>query len=248
MCYNVQYLTKKAEEYAARLGRGIDEILPATQSKEPVYQVSGFVFPSLPILLPHMPIGWASWGLVPSWTRDLAQAMDMRGKTLNARLETIDQLPSFKNEVANGRCLVLLDGFFEHHHLAGKTYPYFIQASNQAPILVAGIYTLRQGLPGMDSPDTAIKTVSIVTTRANNLMKEIHNNPKLPHGPRMPLILDHFSESWWLNGQLEDLRRHSLEDGFLKAHTVLPLSGTHSPGNTPRASIPFLYPVIGLPQ
>jgi putative SOS response-associated peptidase YedK len=49
------------------------------------------------------------WGLVPSWAQDPAIINSM----INARCETLDQKPSFKQLLGSRRCLVPADGFFE---------------------------------------------------------------------------------------------------------------------------------------
>lgn len=47
------------------------------------------------------------WGLVPSWAKDI----EIGSRLINARSETIDLKPSFKNSFARRRCLILADGF-----------------------------------------------------------------------------------------------------------------------------------------
>lgn len=49
------------------------------------------------------------WGLVPSWAQDPS----IGNQIINARCETLDQKPSFKQLLAGRRCLVPADGFFE---------------------------------------------------------------------------------------------------------------------------------------
>ena len=41
---------------------------------------------------------------------------------------------------------------------------------------------------------------SIITTKANQLMQKIHNNPKLPEG-RMPVIINNEEEDQWLKAE-----------------------------------------------
>jgi len=48
-------------------------------------------------------------GLVPSWAQDPS----IGNRMINARCETLDQKPSFKQLLSSGRCLVPADGFFE---------------------------------------------------------------------------------------------------------------------------------------
>ena len=74
-----------------------------------------------------------------------------------------------------------MDGFYEHHHHKGKTYPYYIYRRDGNPMVLAGLYS------DWADPETGelLTTFSIVTTAGNPMMARIHNNPKLA-GPRMP--------------------------------------------------------------
>ena len=65
---------------------------------------NGFTFPKTPVITNHAPnmIQCYYWGLIPSWAKDTS----FRTNTLNAKIETITELPSYKNNVKN-RCLIL---------------------------------------------------------------------------------------------------------------------------------------------
>jgi putative SOS response-associated peptidase YedK len=49
------------------------------------------------------------WGLIPSWTKDLSKAP----RPINARAETVGELPSFRGPFRQKRCLVPASSFFE---------------------------------------------------------------------------------------------------------------------------------------
>src|SRR5690625_7876233 len=53
--------------------------------------------------------GYLKWGLVPSWAKDPRIGYKM----INARSETADQKPSFKDLMARKRCLIVADSFYE---------------------------------------------------------------------------------------------------------------------------------------
>lgn len=128
------------------------------------------------------------WGLVPSWSKDL----DLREYTLNARIETIQEKPSFKN-VTQNRCLVIATSFYEWHwnDEKGKSKDkYQIFSSEDEIFAMAGIYT------SWNNPDSGelYNSFSIVTTQANKEMEYIHNHKK-----RMPIILKKGDERSWLD-------------------------------------------------
>ena len=51
----------------------------------------------------------ATWGLVNSWAKDARRA----SMCINAKAETVDKLPSFREAFEMRRCVVPADGFFE---------------------------------------------------------------------------------------------------------------------------------------
>ncbi len=54
-----------------------------------------------------------------------------------ARGETIFEKPSFRESARYKRCLIYVDGFYEHHHFKGKTYPFLIKKKNNEPVILA---------------------------------------------------------------------------------------------------------------
>ena len=112
--------------------------------------------------------------------------------TLNARIETIEDKPSFKNSI-NKRCLVIADGFYEWqwHDTKGKNKTkYEIGIKDHELFAFAGLYSQWINQHTGEIRDT----YTIVTTEANPLMAEIHNIKK-----RMPIILKPEDETKWLN-------------------------------------------------
>ena len=130
-----------------------------------------------------------NWGLIPHWAKDIT----IRKNTLNARMETINQKPSFR-DAAKNRCLVLVDGFYEWQWLddkGKKKQKYLITLPDDEAFAFGGIYN-----DWVDkSTGEVINTYTILTTDANDFMSIIHNSQK-----RMPLILNKDTEKDWLNG------------------------------------------------
>ena len=153
---------------------------------------NGFTYPKTPIISNINPteIDNYNWGLIPSWAKDKS----IQQFTLNAKIETLNEKPSFKNNIKN-RCLVIVDGYFEWQWLDPKgknKQKYLITLTSEEPFAFAGIWSEWIDI----NTGELIKTYSIITTEANDLMAEIHNNKK-----RMPIILNNDNELLWLNGE-----------------------------------------------
>lgn len=177
-----------------KLALAVENRFQATIEKMDLFQIqdesNGFTFPKNPIITDEKPtlIQHYNWGLIPSWSKD----EDIKRLTLNARIETIAEKPSFKNSIYK-RCLVIANGFYEWQWQDSKgknKIKYEIGIGNDDLFAFAGIYS-----QWINQLTGEIKdTYSIVTTQANTLMAEIHNTKQ-----RMPVILKPEDESKWLH-------------------------------------------------
>ena len=116
------------------------------------------------------------WGLIPSWSKDVS----IGNKLINARSETLNEKPSFRESFKKRRCLIPADGFIEWK----EKKPYFIRMRNQALFAFAGLWST------WDSGDETLNTFTIITTKANKILSPIHS--------RMPVLLhpDNY-ETWF---------------------------------------------------
>jgi putative SOS response-associated peptidase YedK len=170
--------------------------------------------------------------------KDESQAKEIWNKTLNARGETIFEKPSFRDSAKKSRCVIPLDGFYEHHHKGGKTFPYYIQRKDKESLLVGGLTSEWVN----EVTGEIIKSMTILTTPGNELMKEIHNNPKLKEA-RMPFLLEDKDARLWLEGEENEVKgliKPNL-DQKLEAHTVRRLRGSNYVGNCQEAQEEFDY-------
>lgn len=135
----------------------------------------------------------ARWGLLPDWAKDKS----LQNNTLNAKLETIGDKPSFKNYQTQ-RCLIPADGFYEWQWLdpAGKKkQKYLVHLPGDPLFSFAGLWNQWRDI----RTGEVFHTYTILTTEANALMSVIHNSKK-----RMPVILNPDAEKAWLNhGELQ---------------------------------------------
>ena len=249
MCYDIKATYETQLKRARRKGdlaavaEILEKLIPFTDL--PLYHASGFSHPEMLIYTADSPEypSVATWGLVPHWVKDEAQLKKFWNNTLNARGETIFEKPAFRESANNKRCIIYIDGFYEHHHFNKKIYPYFIHRKDEKPIALAGLWS------EWINPETngRMNTFSIVTTVGNSMMSKIHNNPKIK-GPRMPLILPDELEDEWLKPIKDDLDQQKIQnliqsypDGELKAHTVGKLRGKDYVGNVENISDKVVY-------
>jgi putative SOS response-associated peptidase YedK len=146
---------------------------------------------SVPVVIRHNGINHLvcfRWGLIPSWSKDPSIA----NKLINARAETVEKKPSFKDAFKKRRCLVVADGFYEWKSEGNKKMPLYYYLKSGRPFGFAGLYET------WISPDKKeINTCVIITTNANELIVPVHD--------RMPVILSNDQERVWLNSDAVDV-------------------------------------------
>ncbi len=156
-----------------------------------------------------------TWGLVPSWSKDVKLGLRMT----NARSESLLDTSSFARAAAARRCLVPADGWYEWQvsptAVDGKgkprKQPFFIHRSDGAPLAMAGLYEFwRDTSLAEDDPDAWLTTYTIITTAAEPGLDRIHD--------RQPLVLERADWSDWLDPTQTDR-------SAIKAHLELSQPG-----------------------
>ena len=230
MCYNSSQLANKLFKDAKRQGAS-EEVLAELWEKVQEAQrleahlKAGFDHPILHVLElenDQIDIKFHYWGLIPKWIKSEQEAKEIQHRTLNARGETMFEKPAFTESALTRRCLIPMDGYFEHHHKNKQTFPYYIYPAGEDRLLIGGIVS------EWTNPLTGeIKsTVAAVTSKANPMLAEIHNNPKMGE-PRMLLILNDADTSTWLKGSEEEVKAliKPNTDIKLESYTVGRLTG-----------------------
>jgi putative SOS response-associated peptidase YedK len=133
------------------------------------------------------------WGLVRLWAQDRAIGNQM----INARCETLDQKPSFKQLLGSRRCLIPADGFYEWARAGKGKIPTHVRMKDRRPFTMAGLWDVWRDPDGEE-----LYSFTIVTTEANKLLRPIHD--------RMPLILEPLAAKQWLDPSYLDLRMLSV--------------------------------------
>ncbi len=122
------------------------------------------------------------WGLIPFWAKDPS----IGNRLINARAETLAVKPSFRGAFAKRRCLIAADGFYEWRRAGRRKVPVYLFLRSRKPFGFAGLYEVWKAPDGRE-----IRTCTIVTTGANDLVRPIHD--------RMPVIVPAALEDRWLD-------------------------------------------------
>lgn len=248
MCYNAKYLLERQLKYAERHGfiddaNSIREKIRKIDELNGYPHINAFAFPKLVCIDMDKQLSLKHWGLIPKHMRNWDEAKKRRTMTINARSETMFQKDSFKNPAQTSRCLILVDGFYEYHHLKSKKYPFYISRKNDEVMVFGG---LCDDWVDQETGEV-ISTCSIVTTKPHGFMVSLHNNPK-KNEPRIPVILEEEKMLEWLQLQSDDFIPSIKalcvsNEEHLTYHTVRKLVGKDSYGHTELASEPFEYDV-----
>jgi len=121
------------------------------------------------------------FGLVPSLAKGTKAEVGKKFvHTFNARCVSIFELASFRSPILRQRCLIPVRGW---HKWPDRSTPYFIHRSDDAPLLLAGIWDVWESpYPEDFESGPVITSMSVVTTPPGHYMGKFHD--------RSPLILE----------------------------------------------------------
>ena len=126
------------------------------------------------------------WGLIPHWAKPGPKLPLM----INARVETLNTQPAYRDALRTHRCLIPADGFYEWRSNDGRKTPktpYFLHLESGEPFAMAGLWARWREHEDGDP----ITSCAIVTAPANSALAPIHD--------RMPVILRRGHEDAWLD-------------------------------------------------
>jgi putative SOS response-associated peptidase YedK len=112
------------------------------------------------------------WGLVPFWAKNIKVGF----ANINAKSESIDSKPAFREAFNRRRCLIPFDCFYEWKKLGKDRQPYAVGLADRGLMALAGLWETWRSPAG-----ERLRSFTIVTTAANALLAELHD--------RMPVIL-----------------------------------------------------------
>lgn len=199
---------------------------------EEYFHVSSFTRPMLPVTtnLNLRTIESAQWKLLPFWVKSEEEAKKY-ANTCNAVSEEIFEKGTYKHYIEKYRGLLWVDGFYEPHKnkVTGKSENYYIYLPEKR------IFSIGIVIAPWVNKDTGeiINTFSVLTTKANDLLEEIHNEKK-----RMPLIIPVDDREAWLEAKEKDQIKSFFKpfDGLLEAHKTYRVTADRT-GDTNRPDI-----------
>ena len=147
----------------------------------------------------------ARWGLIPFWMKEKPKVPH-----INARAETVDRLPLFREAFAKRRCLIPATGFYEWQHREDGKQPYRFRRKDLEPFAFAGIWEFAR-LAGEETLSAAM-----IVEEANPLIGGIHD--------RMPVMLMSEDYDRWVSAansadELKSLLR-PYDAGLMEAYAV----------------------------
>lgn len=140
--------------------------LPHSYNVAPTDQVYGLVQHEA-----ERRLGSFRWGLIPHYSKD------RKTIHINARVETIDTKPAFRDSFTRRRCLIPADGFFEWQRSEDGTKQPFYLTSGTEPMALAGLWSRWRD----PITEERVITATIITTDAASNISGIHD--------RMPVAL-----------------------------------------------------------
>ena len=191
-----------------RVRWNLDQDLP---NYTPRFNVAPETSPNIPVIVRHKGSNECRlmhWGLIPHWAADPS----IGNRMINARAETLTELPSFKSLVTRCRCIIPADGFYEWRKEGRRKVPMWVYLKDRKPFAFAGLWDV------WSKPDgKRVESFTIITTEPNELVRPIHN--------RMPVILQPEDEVTWLDTSRTSFAKAKLvlkpyPDELMDAHDV----------------------------
>ena len=167
------------------------------------------------------------WGLVPRWwSKSLKESA--RLATFNARAETVETKPFFRDAFRRNRCLIPVSGYYEWHYdepenKKKKPQPYYFTARDGAPILTtAGLW---DSWKNRETGET-LHSCTMIITEPNKFVAQVHD--------RMPALLRPDQFDAWLDGSAgKEVLVPAAEDMLNKVPVSQRVTSSRAPGDDP---------------
>lgn len=131
------------------------------------------------------------WGLLPSWVKDAGDFPLL----INARAETAETKPSFRNAMRHRRSIIPASGFYEWQRdkESGQSQAYWVRPKNGGLVGFAALSEIYMNKEGAE-----MDTAAILTVGSNREFMPIHH--------RMPVMLEQADFARWLDCRSQEPR------------------------------------------
>lgn len=166
------------------------------------------------------------WGVLREYMfKDVLSFKKYGFNSFNARAENILETKSSWYLIRQNRCLIDIPGIYEHRKVTGwkNKVPYFIRLKSRKRLLIPALYSyvqlsekdlerikaindkyMLEAVNKVINLETGVVTgtYAMITTAANELMCQIHNDG--PNKHRMPLFMEPEMAVKWIDPSLTD--------------------------------------------
>jgi putative SOS response-associated peptidase YedK len=132
-------------------------------------------------------INIAIWGLMPDGYKEEWSTFQNATNTLNISKEMLYSSKWMLESLEEGRCLIIVNGFFTYYVQNGVIYPYYVALKSGKPFLLGGIY---------NKLEDGFLSCSPLTVKARPMVSKFHNVDD-----QMPLAIPDSVSDEWLSGK-----------------------------------------------
>ena len=127
---------------------------------------------------------WLRWGLIPHWAKDPG----IGNRHVNARAESADEKPAFRDAFRSRRCILPADGFYEWQAIPGqkRKQPWRVESKDGAIFALGALWESWRA-PGGETRETC----TVLTVPVNDALRHIHD--------RMPVLVAPADYGEWLS-------------------------------------------------
>jgi putative SOS response-associated peptidase YedK len=126
------------------------------------------------------------WGLAPFWWK---QPLKKLPATFNARAETVDTKPMFREAFKRRRAIIPASGWYEWQVREDGKQPWYFTPKNEPIALIAALW---ETWKNPEPPHDTVRSSTMIITEPNEFVAQYHD--------RMPVVLDRADVEAWLSG------------------------------------------------
>ncbi len=124
------------------------------------------------------------WGLIPRWWPKPLK--ELKAATFNARAETVETKPFFRDAFKRTRCLIPASGYYEWQATPGGKQPWYFTRANGGLLTFAGLWDEWKDR----STGETLRSCTMIITEPNDFVAEVHD--------RMPVVLEPSDFGSWV--------------------------------------------------